>query len=46
MVETGVLSDKDAVPLLDDVAARADEVNLINHSLMASMLKWLLHKKR
>lgn len=46
MVETGVLSDKDAAPLLEDVSSRADEVNLINHSILASIVKWQLKKRK
>lgn len=44
MIETGILNEKDAAPLLESVMARADEVNLINHSILASILKWGLQK--
>ena len=46
MIQTGVLTEKDAAPLLEDIAERADEVNLFNHTLLASMLKWTFHRKK
>lgn len=46
MIHTGVLTEKDAAPLLEDIAARSDEVNLFNHTLLASMLKWTFRRRK
>lgn len=40
MIQNGVLTEKDAEPLYADVEARAEEVNLFNHTMFASILKW------
>ena len=47
MIETGVLNEKDATPLLEDVTSRANKVNLINHSFLTSFIKWstIINKK-
>lgn len=46
MVEMGILSDKDAVPLLEDVSTRADKINLINHTMFASLMKWTFRTRK
>ena len=46
MISNGVLTEKDAAPLLEDVATRADEINLFNHSILASLLRWTFRIRR
>ena len=46
MVEVGILSEKDANSLLEDVATRADEINLINHTMFASLMKWTFRNRK
>ena len=40
MVANGVLTEKDASPLFEDISIRADKINLFNHTLLSSMFKW------
>ena len=46
MISSGVLTEKDAAPLLEDVSTRADEVNLFNHTILASLLKWTFKSRK
>ena len=46
MIENGVLTEKDATPLLDDIARRSGEVNLFNHTLLASIFKWTFQSNK
>ena len=46
LIENGVLTEKDASPLLNDISTRADEVNLFNHTMLASMLKWTFRSRK
>ena len=47
MVNNGILTEKDAEPLYDSVDTRSEEVNLFNHTMFASILKWTFrsHKR-
>ncbi len=46
MIDSGVLTDKDAEPLLDNLNMRSEEVNLFNHTMFASFLKWTFRKRK
>ena len=46
MIDNGVLTEKDATPLLDDIARRAGQVNLFNHTLLASIFKWTFQSNK
>ena len=39
MIDSGVLSEKDAAPLLENVSDRAAKINLINHSVLRAILR-------
>lgn len=44
--DDGVLSEKDAEPLIKRIDEQADEVNSFSHTLPASILRWLFFIKR
>lgn len=46
MVNSGMVSEKDAEKLLDDIDDRTDEVNSFSHTFAASFLRWLFSIKR
>ena len=46
MVQSGVLTEKDAEPLYDSVEIRSEEVNLFNHTMFASILKWTFRSRK
>lgn len=46
MVNSGMVSEKDAEKLLDDIDDRTDEVNSFSHTFAASFLRWLFSIKK
>lgn len=46
MVNSGMLSEKDAEKLLNDIDDRTDEVNSFSHTFAASFLRWLFFIKK
>ena len=42
----GMLSEKDAERLLDDIDERTDEINSFSHTFTASFLRWLFFIKK
>ena len=42
----GVVSEKDAEPLLNNVDERSDKVNSFSHTIPASILRWMFFPKR
>ena len=46
LINNGMLSEKDAERLLDDIDERTDEINSFSHTLTASFLRWLFFIKK
>lgn len=46
MVNSGMLSEKDAERLLNDIDDRTDEINSFSHTFTASFLRWLFFIKK
>ena len=46
MIGNGILTEKDAEPLLADNNKRMEEVNLFNHTMFASILKWTFRSRK
>ena len=46
MINNGIISEKDAEPLLENIEERADEVNSFSHTIPASMLRWMFFVKK
>ncbi len=45
LINNGMLSEKDAERLLDDIDERTDEINSFSHTFTASFLRWLFFIK-
>lgn len=46
LINNGMLSEKDAERLLDDIDERTDEINSFSHTFTASFLRWLFFIKK
>ena len=46
LINNGMLSEKDADRLLDDIDERTDEINSFSHTFTASFLRWLFFIKK
>lgn len=46
LINNGMLSEKDAKRLLDDIDERTDEINSFSHTFTASFLRWLFFIKK
>lgn len=46
LINNGMLSEKDAERLLDDIEERTDEINSFSHTFTASFLRWLFFIKK
>lgn len=46
LISNGMLSEKDAERLLDDIDERTDEINSFSHTFTASFLRWLFFIKK
>ena len=46
MINNGIISEKDAEPLLENIEEHADEVNSFSHTIPASMLRWMFFVKK
>ena len=46
MISNGIITEKDAEPLLNSIEERSDEVNSFSHTVPASMLRWMFFMKR
>lgn len=46
LTNDGVLSEKDAEAHLESISHRLDDVNSFSHTIVASMFRWLVHKKK
>lgn len=46
MINNGIITEKDAEPLLDNIDERADEVNSFSHTVPASILRWIFFGKK
>lgn len=46
LINNGMLSEKDAEGLLDDIDERTDEINSFSHTFTASFLRWLFFIKK
>ena len=46
LISNGMLSEKDAERILDDIDERTDEINSFSHTFTASFLRWLFFIKK
>ena len=46
LINNGMLSEKDAERILDDIDERTDEINSFSHTFTASFLRWLFFIKK
>ena len=46
LISNGMLSEKDAEIILDDIDERTDEINSFSHTFTASFLRWLFFIKK
>ena len=46
LISNGMLSEKDAERILDDIDERTDEINSFSHTFTASFLQWLFFIKK
>ncbi|WP_417130242.1 cation:proton antiporter [Phocaeicola sp.] len=46
LINNGMLSEKDAERLLDDIDERTDEINSFSHTFTASFLRWMFFIKK
>lgn len=46
LINSGMLSEKDAERLMDDIDERTDEINSFSHTFTASFLRWLFFIKK
>lgn len=46
MINNGIITEKDAEPLLENIDERADEVNSFSHTIPASILRWIFFMKK
>lgn len=46
MINNGMITEKDAEPLLGNIDERADEVNSFSHTIPASMLRWMFFVRK
>ena len=46
LINNGMLSEKDAERILDDIDERTDEINSFSHTITASFLRWLFFIKK
>ncbi len=46
MINNGIITEKDAEPLLRNIEERADDVNSFSHTVSASILRWMFFIKK
>ena len=46
MISNGIITEKDAEPLFENIEERADEVNSFSHTIPASLLRWMFFSKK
>lgn len=48
MADNGILTEKEAESLIQNITDRADEVNSFSHTIPASILRWMFffHKRK
>ena len=46
MINNGIISEKDAEPLIENIEERADEVNSFSHTIPASILRWMFFVRK
>lgn len=46
MINNGIITEKDAEPLLENIDERADEVNSFSHTIPASILRWMFFVRK
>ena len=46
MINNGIITEKDAEPLIENIEERADEVNSFSHTIPASILRWMFFVRK